>query len=447
MTKTVEPPIFFLLVCFHLSSTLSVLLLHALNVHHTANGEHRMEIIRHELQRPSIFIDEAKLSIDYVPPNLPHREDYLRKLTQMFRGLIEAPGRISQKVLVIGDTGTGKTSVTKLFGKLLTEIAKTHDFNLVYVHVNARRERTEYMILNKILSALQPGIPLRGLSTQELLSIIQAHIETNNLYLLITLDELGVYLKRRGEELLYLLSRTVDDQLNAKQRISLICISRNPLFGYILDPSTWSTLQKNMIQFNRYTSPQLRDIIEFRAKEAVLDGALPSSTIDLIADIAGQSGDARYALELLYNAGKAADEEGVLRILPEYVRSAKAFLTPEIRREVLLDLPLHQKLLLLALCRLLKPSEDAYVTTGDLETRYGLACEEYNQAPRAHTQVWAYIQDLVGLGILTSKLSGIGQRGKTTLIGLPDIPARVLESELEAQIEKKNSGDSYDRLA
>ncbi len=399
-----------------------------------------MEIIRHELQRPSVFVDEAKLSIDYVPPNLPHREDHLRKLTQLFRGVIEAPGRVSQKVLIVGDTGSGKTSVTKLFGKLLCEIAKSHGFDLVYVHVNARRERTEYMILNKILSAFQTGIPLRGLSTQELLSIILEYIESNNLYLLITLDELGVFLKRRGEELLYSLSRTVDDQLNAQQRVSLIGISRNPLFGYILDPSTWSTLQKNMLRFNRYNPRQLRDILNFRVKEAVLDGAVPSSTIDLIADIAGASGDARYALEVLYNAGKMADEKGVLRILPEFVRSAKAFITPEIRREVLVDLPTHRVLLLLAVCRLLKPSEDAYVTTGALEARYGLVCEEYAQVPRSHTQIWAYIQDLVGLGILATKISSAGQRGKTTLISLPDIPAAVLELELELLLERRKVG-------
>ncbi|MFW9830183.1 MAG: ORC1-type DNA replication protein [Candidatus Thorarchaeota archaeon] len=403
-----------------------------------------MEIIRHELQRPSVFIDEAKLSIDYVPPNLPHRETHLRKLTQLFRGVVEAPGRVSQKVLVIGNTGSGKTSVTKLFGKLLTEVAQNHGFNLVYVHVNARRERTEYMILNKILSALQSGIPLRGLSTQELLSIIQSFIETHNLYLLITLDELGVFLRRRGEELLYLLSRTVDDQLNAQQRISLIGISRNPLFGYILDPSTWSTLQKNMIQFSRYDSQQLHDILNFRAKEAFLDGAVPESTMDLIADIAGSSGDARYALELLYNAGKVADEKGVLRVSPEFVRSAKAFITSEVRREVLLDLSLHPKILLLAACRLLKSSEDAYVTTGTLEERYALVCEEYGRNPRAHTQVWSYIQELVGLGILSSKISGPGQRGNTTLIGLPDIPAEVLEHELELQIDSKRWGRKYD---
>jgi len=395
-----------------------------------------MEIIRHELRRPTVFIDESKLSIDYVPTNLPHREEHLRKLTQLFRGVVEAPGRFAQKVLITGDIGTGKTSVTKLFGQLFTEVANGHGVNLVYVHINARREKTEHMILNRILSALQAGIPSRGLATEELLSIILGIIDTKNLYLLITLDELGVFLKRRGSELLYLLSRSVDDRLNAQQRISLIGISRDPLFGGSIDPSTWSTFQKNTLVFSRYNSTQLRDILASRVKEAFLDDAVPSSTIDLVAEIAGEIGDARYALELLYNAGKAADEKSVLRVCPEFVRSAKAFIAPEIRRDVLLDLSLHQKLILLGVCRLFKVSEAAYVTTGALEERYALVCEEYEQLPRSHTQVWSYVQDLVGLGILTARNSGAGQRGNTTLIGLPDIPAVVLEKELELQLEK-----------
>jgi cell division control protein 6 len=400
--------------------------------------EHLMEIIRQELQRPSVFINEAKLSIDYVPSNLPHREEHLRKLTQLFRGVVEVPGKFSQKVLIVGDVGSGKTSVTKLFGQLFTEVAKGHGLKLVYVHINSRRERTEYMILNRILSALQAGIPRRGLATQELLEIILDILDSKNLYLLITLDELGVFLKRRGGEILYMLSRTVDDQLNAHQRISLIGISRDPLFGGFLDPSTWSAFQKNKLLFNRYDSTQLRDILISRVNEAFLDGVVLPSTIDLIADIAGPIGDARYALELLYSAGKAADEKGVLRVSPEHVRSAKSFITPEIQKEVLFDLPIHQKLLLLAACRLLKDSEHAYVTTGALEERYNLVCEEYNQDKRLHTQVWSYLQELVGQGILTTKISGLGQRGRTTLIGLPDIPAALLERELELHLRSKS---------
>ncbi|MDO8057077.1 MAG: cell division control protein Cdc6, partial [Candidatus Hermodarchaeota archaeon] len=87
-----------------------------------------------------------------------------------------------------------------------------------------------------------------------------------------------------------------------------------------------------------------------------------------------------------------------------------------------------------------KPTEDAYVTMGDVEACYGLVSEEHGHTPRSHTQVWSYVQELVGLGILTSKISGIGQRGKTTLIGLPDIPAEALESELELHISNKRRG-------
>jgi len=390
-----------------------------------------MEIIRHELRRPSVFIDESKLSVDYVPHDLPHREEHLRKLTSLFRGVIETPGQFSQKVMIVGDVGTGKTAVTKLFGQLFVEVARGRGIQLIYIHVNTRRERTEYMVLNKILNAVQPGIPKRGLSPQELLSAILDITEKRDLYLLITLDELGVFVKRRGGELLYWLSRTVDDQFNAMQRISLIGISRDPLFGYRLDPSTWSSLQKNTIFFDRYDSPQLRDILLSRAKEAFMEGVILPSTFDLIADIAGKRGDARYALELLYRAGKAADEKGILCVTPEDVRRAKASILPEITKEMLLDLPTHQKLVLLAVCRLLKTSDQAYTTTGVLEGCYSLICEEYGHNRRSHTQFWSYLKDLVDQGILTSRISGSGMRGKTTLIGLSDIPATVLEQELE----------------
>ena len=393
-----------------------------------------MEIIQHELKRPSVFVDESKLSIDYVPPNLPHREEHLRKLTRLFRCIIESPGQFSQKVLIIGDVGTGKTAVTKLFGQLFMDIARKHDVRLIYIHVNTRKERTEYMVLNRILSAIQPGIPKRGLSPQELLSAILDVAEAQDLHLLITLDELGVFIKRRGGELLYSLSRTVDDQLNAIQRISLIGISRDPLFGYLLDPSIWSSLQKNMILFNRYSPSQLRDILVSRAEEAFMNGVILPSTFDLIADIAGERGDARYALELLYRAGKAADEKGVLRVTPEDVRRAKASITPEISRELLHDLSTHQKFLLLAICRLLKTSDQAYTTTGALEECYNLICEEYGWAPRSHTQFWTYLKELVNQGIITSRLSGTGMRGKTTLIGLSDVPATILEQELEEDL-------------
>ena len=64
---------------------------------------------------------------------------------------------------------------------------------------------------------------------------------------------------------------------------------------------------------------------------------------------------------------------------------------------------------------------------GEVEDMYKSICEEYDTEPRAHTQVWEWIQDLTSHGIIDTKRSGVGHRGQTTLIGLSEIPAEKLE--------------------
>ena len=58
---------------------------------------------------------------------------------------------------------------------------------------------------------------------------------------------------------------------------------------------------------------------------------------------------------------------------------------------------------------------DAYATTGSVEQSYKVACEEFGQEPRAHTQFWKYLKQLEGAGFLLSRLSGKGQAGTTQL--------------------------------
>ena len=80
------------------------------------------EIIRETLSRPSIFKNEEPLSLEYLPPRLPHREKQLRFLAELFRSVLEKPGATSPKVLITGDIGTGKTVLTQRFG---TDIQRT----------------------------------------------------------------------------------------------------------------------------------------------------------------------------------------------------------------------------------------------------------------------------------------------------------------------------------
>src|SRR5213593_2191778 len=49
------------------------------------------EIMRETLAKPSIFKSEEPLSLEYIPAKLPHRENQLKFLTELFRSIIHKP--------------------------------------------------------------------------------------------------------------------------------------------------------------------------------------------------------------------------------------------------------------------------------------------------------------------------------------------------------------------
>jgi len=78
-------------------------------------------IIENELFSSSVIKDLHALDFDYVPAELPHRTEQLKKLAQMFKPLLT---NIAQNAFVRGPVGTGKTALTKHFCQSLVQIAR-----------------------------------------------------------------------------------------------------------------------------------------------------------------------------------------------------------------------------------------------------------------------------------------------------------------------------------
>jgi cell division control protein 6 len=387
------------------------------------------DYVEDELSKRSVFKSEQFLSIDYVPESLPHRNAELRTLAQSFKTLIDSPGQSSVKFIVEGPVGTGKTAVVKRFSEQMFQAANRRNIRLHTIHINCRVNRTEYLVYLRALREFKPEFPRRGHSPEELLQMLVEVLDQEDRYLLLVLDELDYFIRQRGADILYALTRLTDDRLNARQRVSIISIGRKiPLDEDLLDSSTLSTLQRNILRFNKYDGSALYDILRDRVDMAFKKDVVMEDTIHVVADIASAHGDARYAIELLWRAGKQADREANSLVIPDYARRAKTDTHPELRKEIFTGLPEHQKILLLAAARQLRENRGAYVTMGEVEEMYRSVCEEYEEEPRSHTQVWEWVQDLTSHGIVDTKKSGTGQRGQTTLIGFSDVPADMLES-------------------
>ena len=380
----------------------------------------------------SLFKDESKLDINYIPPHLPHRGTQLNLLNQFFRFAVETPGKMTQRILVVGKVGSGKTALTQLFGQNINREAQKRGINLHYAHVNCREcKGSLFMIIQRIVLKFHPNYPKRGYSAQELLQTLMQILDDQKAYLILTLDELDALIQNEGSDSLYTLTRVQEDRQIPVQRLSVIGIVRDTSLLNTLDASTKSTLQRNIIKLEEYSQPQLRDILNDRATNAFRDNTIPPQSIDLIAELAVlENGDARYAIELMWRAGKYADAQNARELQPEHIRRAAGTVYPTIRKDTISTLNYHQKLLLLGIARQFKHSDLAYLSMGEAEDAYAVVCEEYGQEKRGHTQLWKYMHELSTLDILKTESSGTGQRGKTTLISLPKISAAELETEL-----------------
>jgi len=375
-----------------------------------------------------VFKDQSKLSFDYVPDKLVHREQHLERLNSIFKPVLE--GQMSQTAMLIGSVGTGKTATTKRFCLDVKKASEGTGRPLDFVLVNCRQKNSENAVLQRLITHFDEHYPDRGFSTSEMLRSIAKHIEKRKIHLVVVLDEADVLIKRGASDLIYQLSRFDEEKISPRPSLSLILVSQRYVLD-MLDQAAMSTFRRaNAIRFEKYGSSELKDIITMRADLALFPGAIEDDSVQLMSDIASEFGDARFAIELLDRAGMLAEEEGSDKITPEHVRAAKALTYSVVTESKIDELDKQRKIVLLAICRSMK--DQAFVITGDVEKAYRVAAEEYGEKARAHTQFWEYVQDLSNNGMIATKVTGDPSGGRTTYISLPDIPAKVLAEKLES---------------
>ena len=382
----------------------------------------------------SVFKDQRTLSFDYVPQKLVHREAQMKKLIMLYRPVIES--NFTQNVVLTGSVGTGKTATAKRFCMDLKDFAEKQQKAVDWVLVNCRQRNSESSVVLQIVNHFQPNFPDRGFSITEMLRILRKDLEKRKVHLLIVLDEADMLLKKAGSDIIYKLTRFGEEKVESKELVSLMLISQKNVYD-MLDASSASTFKRtNVIEFGKYSTEELRDIVSQRAELALKEDCIEKDSMDLIAEVSSEWGDARFAIEILEKAGMLADEEGAGKVTVEHVRAAKAEAYSSVTESKLIGLDTHQKLALLGIARASRGK--AYITTGDAESAYKVASEEYGEKPRAHTAFWGLMKDLDMHGVVSAKKSGPGISGKTTVITLLDIPAKVLEEKIRGMLRSEH---------
>jgi len=374
---------------------------------------------------PSIFLDEYKLLPDYLPNRIPHREEEFGRLVRTFSSILAAAST-SATAFVVGPVGSGKTMLARKVGAKLEDEGRRDGVIVKAVTVNCRIDKGPSSVMNRTIESLGFTFPKRGYEVQETLRFLIDELMQMKSRLILILDEVDSLVASNGEALLYTLARV--NETVSTPVLSLLMVAKDLRFFWEVDASTRSSLQKVVVKLAPYTADQLFAIMMSRAAEALRPGVLGEDTARFIAGVAGDSGDARYALELLYRAAKIAEYNGAERVRPAEVQEARNSLPPQVSLEELGYLTRHERMLLLAAARLLKPADKAFISTGELETEYGSLCRSLGLDPYRHTMVWTSIQNLKAKGFFATSQSGKGSRGRTTHIGLNVPPYEIIRT-------------------
>jgi len=390
-----------------------------------------------------VIKNEELLHPDTVPPRMPHREEELKKLAYLFMSLVKEPGETFNFAVISGKQGVGKTHSTIFFYEhgLAKHLKEKQGKEIILAHVNCFKNSTLNSILATVLnSMLRVPQPARGLSPKEQLDIIMNRLERKDRYMLLVLDDFHVALQRQGESLTNFFVRMYEDSEYKKKRVHVVFIVRDfdVMERYLSDQKAKLNLKSRHIHFDPYTSSQLFDILEDRAKLALYESSYDEEVLWEISRMIGydvnptlpDSGSARFAIEMLYYAARNAEEHGRSQITIDDVRSERGGDLIRIS-EALEDLNDHQLLLLLSLLNLLKLDPEG-VPIGRIEEEYREVCEVAGVEPRKHTQVYQYVTDMEKKGIVDRIVGKVkNSKGRSSIISVrypPDaMRRRVLE--------------------
>src|SRR3989442_674747 len=318
------------------------------------------------------------MSFDYLPEKMINREGQTQRLFSLLRPIVEAGA--SSNAFLYGPVGTGKTHTAKRFCLDFKKYASESDRAVDWDVVNCRQRMGDDAVLPRLIQHFDAHFPERGFSIAEKMETLRRLLKKHRLHFIVILDEVDALLKKSGANVIYAFARMAEERIGSKGNISMILISQRPNALEYMDRAGLSTFRRsNVVEFPKYDRAELRDIVAGRVQLAMHPGTVGEDLIDLIADIASEFGDARYAIELLEKAGMLADEESLEEVAPEHLRGAKAHVHPTDVQERLGLLDVPKKLVLLAIAR--KSRKKAYITMGDAEEAYAVVCEEYDKKP------------------------------------------------------------------
>ena len=251
----------------------------------------------------SLFIDQNSLDPEFVPKEIPHRENQQHYIADTLSPLFQ--GRSGKNLLMTGKPGIGKTLAVK---HIFTELEdKTGEIKPIYI--NCWKKDTTFKVLNEICEQLEYKWT-HNKRTDELMKIISDMF--NKKSTVFCFDEVD---KLKDVDFLYSISEDI-------LRKSILLITNTHDWIIRLDQRIRSRLSLEHLEFLPYTYNETKDILKMRRDHAFQRNVFDEDAFELIVNKTFILRDIRFGLFLLKEAGDIAERRLSRKITIENAQDA-----------------------------------------------------------------------------------------------------------------------------
>ncbi|WP_436926197.1 Cdc6/Cdc18 family protein [Halosimplex amylolyticum] len=360
-----------------------------------------------------IFTNRELLRVGHVPEldRVVGRDDEVNSIGQALGPA--TVGGPPETTIVYGKTGAGKSLVTRCVSREAHTEAEANSVIFQHAYVDCSDYQTETKASREMARQLAANlgadvdIPRVGIAAADYRDITWDLLEDHGVdSLVVILDEID---KLDDDELLRSLSRARESG-KSEAHIGAICISNKIEYRERLNERIDSSLQDNELVFDPYDAGQLREILDNRT-DAFVDGVLESDVIPKVAALsAKEHGDARKAIDTLYEAGRLAEKQGTDSVTVDHVDNAVTRAEVNRFEKLVSGTTPHVQYILRALALLTadNPEREAF-RTHRIYTLYVTLADREGAEPLSEDRVYRLLKEQSFLGVTESNHTGGGQ--------------------------------------
>jgi cell division control protein 6 len=311
-----------------------------------------------------LFKNHKVFQLDYDPPKISNRNENMKA--------IAAALTMRRNHLIHGPTGTGKTAACKhVLNQYQEEISDALPVVRIYIKDNSTLRKVLMQIYSKVNGSHIP----RRIDSE----ILFQRLQGQEFYLVI--DEFEKLGNKEFSALVKYLEAL---------KAPAIFLTNDPSFNMGLAAEITNRLAWSINYFKPYTVDELYEILFTRAKEGLIDSSFDEDIIRYVAAMSMKDmthGDARHAIQVLYESASQTMREGISKISKTHVNNAVAIIRNKTAAEAVYSLGTDHRLIMLSV-------RDRRTNTGDLYREYSALARDTGNHVSSYTTFYRRLQEL-----------------------------------------------------